>query len=514
MQTETRLTFIEGQFFLTDPPPQKFTDQWVKVDTRTYVTRNLKAAAEFRRFTDETCDRVFNRAFNRVYDLPNLPPLPFLDEHQHTGLRWVLTRRRSYLAHAPGAGKTLQAIVASILSDKIGQTIFIVPPSLTVNWKREIERFAPELGEYPSIAIVPLSARKGEMNWHADYIIVPDSMLWADWVWLKIRDLKIKFIAVDEASRFKEQSSKRSLAFYGGTYRKYKYPGMYQKAHHVVFLDGSPMPNRAVELWAPVYALDPLAIDALDYQDFGFRYGGAVMNDRGQWEFKGTSHEKELKAKLRATFMHVVTEDELSHPERRRSILMMNEDVRSHEQKTWERKHLSKIKELDEQTSQGELATFRLELGLRKVPFIARYVAERLRETNESILLFVWHREVALRLHSLLGNFKPGLVMGGTDAAYRENIFEAFQKGDCRLITGNVQAMGRGHNLQRADRIIFGEFSWTDETNKQCEKRASRRGRDNSAFVRCEYIVCPDSIDEKVLGSVFTKERRVKRVIG
>lgn len=88
------------------------------------------------------------------------------------------------------------------------------------------------------------------------------------------------------------------------------------------------------------------------------------------------------------------------------------------------------------------------------------------------------------------------------------------QKGNCRLIIGNIAAMGRGHNLQRADRIVFGEFSWTDELNKQCEKRASRRGRDQAAFVRCEYIVAPNSMDEAILGSVFSKARNVKRVIG
>lgn len=519
-QTASCLTFIQGQFFFTRSLSKLDQNSfWVKVDKGTYVTRNLKAAAEFRHFADATCDRVFNRAFNRLYDVPILPPLEFLDPHQIEGVKWVLSRKRSYLAHAPGAGKTAQAIVASILSDKIlsdkiGPVVFIVPPSLTANWKREIETFAPELGVYPTIAIIPLSAKKLEMNWYADYIIVPDSMLWADWVWRKLRDLAIRFIAVDEASRLKEQNSKRSIAFYGGYYDKFQYPGLFQSVPYVVFLDGSPMPNRAVELWAPTYALDPMAIDALEYQDFGFRYGGATLNPHGQWEFKGTSREAELKSKLQERFMHVVKEEDLSHPERRRSILMMNEDVRSHEQKTWERKHLPRMQEIDEQTSQGELASFRLELGRRKVNFIGRYVADRLREKPESILLFVWHRDVAKMLNTYLQNFKPGLVMGGTDSVYRENIFEAFQKGECRIIIGNIQAMGRGHNLQRADRIVFGEFSWTDELNKQCEKRASRRGRDHQAFVRCEYIVCPNSIDEKVLSSVFTKEKRVRKVIG
>ena len=71
----------------------------------------------------------------------------------------------------------------------------------------------------------------------------------------------------------------------------------------------------------------------------------------------------------------------------------------------------------------------------------------------------------------------------------------------------------RGYNLQRADRCIFAEWSWSNETNLQAEKRASRKGS-TKEFVRCEYLVCPGSMDEVQLGSCFTKEKRVKRVIG
>lgn len=514
----TSLTFIDGQFFLANPPKKNLSEYWVKIDEITFVTRNLKAAAEFRRFSDKVCNRVLQRAFNELYDCPALPSLSFLDPHQIEGVKWILSRKRSYLAHAPGAGKTAQAIVASILSNNTtaGQALFIVPPSLTANWKREIENFCPLLGEFPSVAIVSRTDKRHTVNWGADYLIVPDSMLWADWVWGKLRDIKnnFKLIGVDEASRLKEPASKRSIAFYGGFFDGHQYPGVFQNCRHVVFLDGSPMPNRAMELWAPVYALDPMTIDCMDSKDFGFKFGGATLNGYGAWEFKGTSREPELKERLRRTLMHVVLEEELSHPERRRSILMMNEDVRSSEMKTWERKHLPKIEVLDEKTSQGDLAHFRLELGVRKVPFISQYVSERLREKRESIILFVWHREVAFRLAQKLKNFNPGLVIGGTSNEEREKYFKEFQEGARPLIIGNLQAIGRGHNLQRADRAIFGEFSWTDETNKQGEKRASRRGRDSEAFVRCEYIVCPGSIDEKVLSSVFTKERRVKRVIG
>jgi hypothetical protein len=341
-------------------------------------------------------------------------------------------------------------------------------------------------------------------------------MLTKEWVLANLSRMKKRFIAVDEASRFKEPTSERSRAFFGGKTETRSFPGLFQSARHVVFLDGSPMPNRPMELWAPTYALHPESIDCLEQQDFGFRYCGAKMNERGHWEFKHSTNEEELHDKLQKDFMHVVTEDKLSHPERRRSLLFMSQDVRSPEHKSWERRHLSKLSltDIDEDMNRGEIATYRRELGLRKIPWVVDYVSERLLRKSESILLFAWHRGVCEGLAKALKIFKPGLVMGGTSNTEREKIFGEFQSGRCKLIVANIQAAGRGHNLQKADRVIFAEFSWSDELNKQCEKRASRRGRDAKAVVRCEYVVSPNSMDEPILNAIFTKQTRVNRVIG
>lgn len=462
----------------------------------------LKAAADIRHLSDNKAKRIFDQAFSCRYPMPHLPKLSFLDAHQIEGIKWILTRKRSYLAHAPGAGKTAQAIIAAKLSEGLGKTIFIVPPSLTINWRREIEKFSCNINVWPDAGIIPTSERQQSAPWRADILIVPDSMLTRRWVYERLMNMPIKFIAVDEASRFKEPTSQRTKALFNG---------LMQKARHAVLMDGSPMPNRPMELWAPTFAMDPEAIDCMDMSDFGFAYCGAKLNDRGVWEFTGASRLEQLQGKLQRSFMHVVGESKLKHPERQRSMLFMDQDVRSKEHKTWERKHLGELEFNDD--TQGELARFRRQLGIKKIPFVARYVRERLTNKNESILLFAWHREVCEGLAKELSEWKPGVVMGGVSNDQRENIFRDFQSGKTKIIIGNISAMGRGHNLQRADRIIFAEFSWTDELNKQCEKRASRRGNDR-AFVRCEYIVAPNSMDEKVLASVFTKAKRVEKVIG
>lgn len=513
------MTFDKGYFILSQcisPLPN-----FEKIDAQTFRTNSLKTAIDYRQYADKKAAKVFDRVLNKEYfdiDVPLLLPIElhsFLDPHQVRGVAWVLSRSRSYLAHAPGAGKTLQAIAASILCKGSGPVLFIVPPGLTVNWEREIWKWTECAGILPSISIVPQSPKQDLIAWRAEFIICPDSMLAKDWVYKNLLALPFKFIAVDEASRFKDHETQRAAALFGGRRNGVTYPGLIYKARHVVLLDGSPMPNRPMELWAPTYAMDPEAIDFLSQHEFGLRYCGATVNPWGAWEYKYSSNEDELKEKLQRNFMHVVNEDELSHPERLRSIVFMSEDPRTAEMKEWDKKNLNKIdfSSLSEDASQGELATMRRELGLRKIPWIIEYVKERLLK-NESILLFAWHREVCTALSEILCRFaSTGLVMGGTKPQEREEIFKKFQEGRVKVIVGNISAMGRGHNLQKADRVIFGEYSWTDETNKQCEKRASRKGS-SKKFVRCDYIAAPNTLDEPVLNAVFTKARNTKRIIG
>lgn len=440
----------------------------------------------------------------------------------------VLTRARSYLAHAPGAGKTCEAIVAALmLPEREGQVVFIVPPGLTVNWEREIHTFTRDHRAYPTIGVVGRTASQRSVAWRAEFLIIPDSMLTKGWVYRRLFGVRrIRLLAVDEASRFKDPASARAKALFGGSTRYITYPGLVRHAERVVLLDGSPMPNRPMELWAPVYALDPEAIDCMSQRDFGFRYCGATQNYRGEWQFLGSSHEEELRERIRQRLFHVVTEDQLDHPERRRSILVMSQDVRSASLKAWEKRNLKLLRTLEdnpaEDLSQGEIASARRELGILKTPWVTRYILQRLEDQkNEKILLFAWHREVCQALSTAiaarLGRDRVSLVIGGTPEAERERAFASFQsgtRGSVQVIIGNIQAMGRGHNLQRADRVVFAEASWSDELNKQCEKRASRRGRDKDLFVRCEYVAAPDSLDERVLRSLFTKAGRVRRVIG
>jgi superfamily II DNA or RNA helicase len=474
----------------------------------------MKAAVGFKPYADKTAKKVFKRCLIERFPEPTTPPPDFLDPHQKEGVNWILTRSRSYLAHAPGAGKTAQAIVASQMVGAFCPTLFIVPPSLCLNWAREILKWTKDI--WPSIYVVGKTADKDNCDWSADFLIVPDSMLTKPWVYDRLSKMKFGLLAVDEASRFKEVTSERTKALFGGKGER-TYYGLVANARHSVLLDGSPMPNRPMELWAPTFAMAPEVIDFMGHHEFGVKYCAArfIADEyKLDWDYRGASNLEELKRRLQKKFMHVVGEERLNHPERKRSMLFMS-DVRDAQMKTWERRHLGGFlfDDIDEDMSQGDIAAYRQELGLRKVDFVVNYVRSRLESKNESILVFAWHRAVCGAIANGLRTFRSGLVTGDTGSEDRENIFRSFQAGTCRVIVGNIGAMGRGHNLQRAKRVVFAEYSWTDELNKQCEKRASRKGA-TADIVRCDYVVAAGTMDEIVLNSIFKKAANVRKAIG
>lgn len=497
------LTFEQGAFFRHKPEGSE------KISVRDAV---MTASRD--RSVSPKAKKIISRLTLKRYTPPASLP-KFLDTHQVDGVRWLLSRSRSYLAHAPGAGKTLEAILGSLLAHGSGQVVFIVPPTATANWEREIAKWDERLGVFRTVSTIRETAQCDMVDWGADILIVPHSMLTKTWVLLNLALTKKKFLAVDEASAFKDHTAERTIALFGGTLKSGgKCPGMMRNARIATLLDGSPMPNRPIELWVPTTAMCPAAIDFMTYDEFGQHFCGATQNERGNWEYKFSSNEDELRSSLQKDFMHVVTEDALTHPERLRKMVWMNTDPRTPAMKTWDRKHLASIdfRVVNERKAQGELATARAELGMKKIPWVARYAEERLVK-NESILLFAWHRDVVLGLAKRLARHDPGVVLGGTSERDREQSFAKFQSGKCKLLILNIASGGRIHNLTRAERVIFGEFSWTDETNKQAEKRTSRKGNDR-ARVPCDYVIAPGTLDERVAKALFMKEKRIKRIIG
>ena len=71
-------------------------------------------------------------------------PQGLLYPHQVDGVVFLTWKGRAILADDMGLGKTRQAIVAMQLAAPDGAILVVCPPSLKLNWRREIRLVDPE----------------------------------------------------------------------------------------------------------------------------------------------------------------------------------------------------------------------------------------------------------------------------------------------------------------------------------------------------------------------------------
>jgi len=166
-------------------------------------------------------------------------------EYQKYGFRWLKTiasyRFGGVLADDMGLGKTLQAI--SLILDNRQRpdgvrkpSLVVCPASLTLNWKNEIERFAPELSVLTVIGTVAAREELIAEFDRYDVIITPYSLITRDVDKYENTEFFCQFI--DEAQYIKNQNTQAAKAVKA------------VKADVRFALTGTPVENSLAELWS------------------------------------------------------------------------------------------------------------------------------------------------------------------------------------------------------------------------------------------------------------------------
>ncbi len=511
------LTFTDSFFVLGPTLLALDAKDWTPIGN-SFKTRNVFEAARFKAYADAKTKRIFERLMLKTLKLPaggasiTPPGLELFDFQRFRGVPHILGSNHTYLAHSPGLGKSAQFIAS--VNQKPGKADIICPSFLRYTWAREITKWAT--GDFPTIGVVTDSANYQRVNWDADYLLVPDSMLGRLWVVDSLTKRNARHVAVDEAHRFKTPNASRTVSLFGGDNGKFRSPGLVYEAEHATLMSGTPMLNRAIELWPILYAMAPELIDFMPYHDFGFKYGGPVQQDDGRWKFLGSSHEAELKARIMGRFMQVIDKRDVlpDLPVKVRQAVIVDKDTRQADVVALDRETLDRFDgDFERPERFGEQAVLRHENGLAKVQWAAKFIAEILdADPDEKILVGAHHRDVVAGLAQILAYFRPAVINGGVDNDERHRIEKDFQTGGGRLIIANIDSANLGLTLTAATRVVFVEYQWTPDLNYQFEDRANRIGSEWSIF--CQYIVLPNSIDESILTSNIIKDERRKKVIG
>lgn len=480
-----------------------------------WFTPDLKVAAKLKNYASDKVKNIIARKFITV--TPWLMPLPtppnnlLLMPHQREAIEFSLSRNFSYLGLDPRLGKT---ICAAMIIQSLGlKTVFVTPPFLVTNLIEELRRWAPQL----SIGLLGQA-----FSDDCDVAILKDSTVSINPdLYYEVRKFtggKEALLIADEHHRFKTEKSNRTKAFFGNG----KKPGIADLFLRRVFMSGTPMPNKPIELYPVLNHSAPQTIDYMNKFEFGVRFCGAYHNGHG-WDFNGATNMGELARRVihpYGPFMLRQRRALLSLPPKIEEVFLisgnMTPQLRSMDNDFSER--YSNVEDIikyrlaaAENTEDLHMGTYRRLLGYEKVGPAVEYVKAIMNESKESILIFAYHREVVSRLTEGLKEFRPLTINGDTNIGLRHSIVKQFQnEKERRILIGNFHAMGMGFTLSKADRVLFVEFDWVPGVNEQAADRACHLEKKDSVFV--QYMVYKDSIDKLVIETLLRKRKRMEYI--
>ncbi|MFX0070670.1 MAG: DEAD/DEAH box helicase [Candidatus Hermodarchaeota archaeon] len=178
-----------------------------------------------------------------------------LRHYQHSGLTWMGNMCKHNfgicLADDMGLGKTIQVIALLQhfkeynYNGKAGSILIVCPTSVLFNWKREFERFAPEL----EIILHHGPDRYNNAKFLPEFI-KPYRVFLTTFGTLRndiefLETINFSGIIIDEIQNIKNFSSKQTKAVYK------------LQANYKIGLSGTPIENRLMELWTLFEFLNP-----------------------------------------------------------------------------------------------------------------------------------------------------------------------------------------------------------------------------------------------------------------
>lgn len=439
--------------------------------------------------------------------------------YQKAGIEFAASKSGVLIADEMGLGKTIQGIGVINANPNTEKVLVIVPASLKINWKRELEKWLVNRnlsieianGHFPNSNIVIINyeqLKKYTSN---------------------VRSITWDILIADEAHYLKNSKAQRTKEVFGD----YKNKLNPISANRKVFLTGTPILNRPKELWTIANALDNNGLGR-NWKYYHERYC-AGFQDRYGWQIDGCSNAAELQTRLRSTFMirRLKTEVLKELPRKVRQVIRLNcegdaKDAVEKENQKWDAINLEKLMVAVEVAKASEnpadyedaVATLRAakkvaftemskvrhETAVAKVPAVIEYLTDAL-ENGEKIVCFAHHQDV---IESIANAFPEISVIfhGGIEQSNRQAAVDAFQKNPkIKLFVASIEAAGVGITLTAASNVIFAELSYVPGKLQQAEDRCHRIGQSENVLV--QHLVLDGSLDVKMADDLIAKQKNL-----
>lgn len=428
-----------------------------------------------------------------------------LRAYQREGLAWLQFLREygfgGILADDMGLGKTVQ-ILAHIQTEKAAgrmdrPCLIVAPTSTLPNWRRECERFAPDL------KVVTLRGGRRVDRFvglpEADVALTTYPLLARDHEHLEKTGYHL--LVLDEAQNIKNPITVAAKAARALT------------ARHRICLSGTPVENHLGELWSLFQFLMPgfLGTDA----DFRRRFRNPI-------EKSGDKEARERLSRRVRPFMLRRTKGQVVKELPPKTEVVETVEFEDPQRDLYESIRVAMDKQVRDLIANQGFEKSRIQvldalLQLRQVCCDPRLVkldsAKRvtasakldrliemlgvLLQDGRRVLLFSQFTSMLDLVEERLKAEGIEWVRISGDTEDRETPVRRFQAGEVPLFLISLKAGGTGLNLTAADTVILYDPWWNPAVENQAIDRAHRIGQENPVIVY--KLVAAGTIEEKML---------------
>ncbi len=436
------------------------------------------------------------------------PPPTFraaLRPYQADGVSWLAFLREvgfgGVLADDMGLGKTVQALALIAIEKAAGRldrpALVVAPTSLMANWRREAERFAPDL-RVLTLQGLDRRSRFGQVD-SSDLVLTTYPLVARDHAALGKKPWHL--LILDEAQTIKNPDASTTRLVLG------------LEARHRFCLSGTPLENHLGELWS----LFSFAVPGLlgDRQTFT-RYWRTPI------EKQGSAERATLLARRIKPFLLRRTKDQVAPDLPPKTEIVERIELKPGQRDVYESIRLSMHKRVRDAIADKGFARSRIVIldallklrqaccdprllkltanaggkaGSAKLERLDEMLAE-LRTENRRILVFSQFTSMLDLIRPRLDEAGIGYSLLTGDTRDRETEIRHFQDGVTPVFLVSLKAGGTGLNLTAADTVIFYDPWWNPAVEEQAIDRAHRIGQDKPVFVH--KLVATGTIEEKM----------------
>lgn len=415
-----------------------------------------------------------------------------LRDYQLRGVSWLAFLARwgfgPCLADDMGLGKTVQVIAWMLhlkAQAEFRPVLVVAPVSVTTNWVREIQRFAPGLKVMLHQGGLRALGRTFRRECRAaDVVVTGYSLLVRDYA--LFADAGFGALVLDEAQAVKNPDTRAARAA-----RALETPVK-------IALTGTPFENSANDLWSLEEVLNPGLLG--ERKDFETTFTRTIREDARSGAAAKLRHILE-PFMLRRLKTDPGVAAELGEKREVREYCPLAADQR----RRYEEALASfRADAAAEEPSRGRMLALLTELklicdGAGKLARLDELLAEIFAQ-GESCLVFTQYAKVGRMLREHLqetfGRLYP-FLHGSLTPAQREAEIAAFNADrEPNAFILSLKAGGFGLNLTRATHVIHFDRWWNPAVENQATDRAYRIGQTKTVFVHT--FICAGTLEDHI----------------